>query len=161
MSFKKTSQAILCRVIFERSIEKGELSQEQCEALLRKEAVDWIYYLLGASTYIYLALLAVLFFGQMTEQWSKLLLILNGFQNPYLGALGIYVVLKEIRKRRRKYPSKYFGELFVVLWFVLLMATTAFIWFSPRYGLDESYNLILNNSLVVGLIYLGAFINKP
>lgn len=151
----------MCRVIFERSVDREKLSPAQCEALLRRGAVDWIYYLLGTSTYIYLVLLAVLFFGQMAEQWSRLLLILNGFQNPYLGALGIYVVLKEIRKRGRKYPSKYLGEIFVVLWFMLLAAVTAAIWTSSRYSFDEVYNLILNNSLVVGLIYLGAFISKP
>lgn len=161
MSIKKISQALLCRVVFERSIDREKLSSEQCEALLRKEAVDWIYYLLGASTYIYLVLLAVLFFGQMVEQWLKLLFILEGFQNPYLGALGIYVVLKEVRKRGRKYPSKYLGELFVILWFSLLALATLAIWFSAKYNFDEVYNLILQNSLVVGLIYLGAFINKP
>lgn len=161
MNLKKTSQAILCRVIFERSVDREKLSPAQCEDLLRRGAVDWIYSLLGVSTYIYLVLLAVLFFGQMAEQWSRLLLILNGFQNPYLGALGIYVVLKELRKRGRKYPSKYLGEIFVVLWFMLLATATIGIWTSSRYAFDEVYNLILNNSLVVGLIYIGAFINKP
>lgn len=161
MSIKKTSQAILCRMIFERPVDRGKLSPEQCEAMLRKEAVDWIYYLLGASTYVYLVLLAVLFFGQMVEQWFKLLLVLDGFQNPYLGALGIYVVLKEMRKRGRKYPSKYFGELFVVLWFSLLAVMTVAIWISAEYNFNEAYNLVLQNSLVVGLIYLGAFISKP
>ncbi len=161
MSFKKSSEKFLCRLVFERPVTKGKLSEQECEALLRREAVDWIYYLLGASTYIYLVLLAVVFFAQTAESWSKLLLFLNGLQNPYLGALGIYVVLKEIRKRGRKYPSKYLGEMFVVLWFTLLVMVTIAIWVSPRYGFDEVYNLILNNSLVVGLIYLGAFINKP
>ena len=161
MSIRKTSQAILCKIVFERPVDKGRLSPEQCEALLRREAVDWIYYFLGVSTYLYLTLLAVLFFGQMVEQWSKLLLVLDGFQNPYLGALGVYVVLKEVRKRGRKYPSKYFGELFVILWFSLLAAVTAAVWISAAYSFNEVFNLILQNSLVVGLIYLGAFINKP
>lgn len=161
MSFRKTAEKFLCRIVFERPITKRKLSDQECEDLLRREATDWLYYLLGASTYIYLLLLAVLFFAHTAGSLSKLLLFLNGLQNPYLGALGIYVVLKEIRKHRRKYPSKYLGELFVALWFVLLVVFTIVIWVSPRYDFDEVYNLTLNNSLVVGLIYLGAFINKP
>lgn len=161
MNLKRTSQAVLCRIIFERTPDREKFSAEQCESLLRKEAVDWIYYLLGSSTYIYLVLLAVLFFGQMLEQWPRILLLLDGAQNPYLGALGIYVVLKEVRKRRRRFPSKYFGELFVIFWFLLLAIMTLAIWFSSAYEFNEAYNLVLQNSLVVGLIYLGAFINKP
>lgn len=132
----------------------------ECEDLLRREATDWLYYFLGASTYVYLALLAVMFFGGLTGSWPKIWLLINGLQNPYLGALGIYVVLKEVRKRRRKYPSKYLGELFVGLWLALLVVTTVAVLVAPRYSFDEVYNLILNNSLVVGLIYLGAFIHK-
>lgn len=161
MNFKKTSEEILCRVIFERPMDRERLSPEQCEAMLRREAVDWIYYFLGVSTYVYLVLLAVLFFGQMAEQWSRLFLILDGFQNPYLAALGIYVVLKEVRKRGRQYPSRYFGELFVILWFLFSLAVTIAAWLSVKYSFNEVSSLILQNSLVVALIYLGAFINKP
>lgn len=161
MSFKKTSGKILCRLVLGHPLTQEGRDIHECEGLLRREATDWLYYLLGASTYIYLALLAAMFFGGLASQWPKVWLLVDGLQNPYLGALGIYVILKEVRKRRRKYSSKYLGELFVVLWFMLLAAVTAAIWTSSRYSFDEVYNLILNNSLVVGLIYLGAFINKP
>lgn len=161
MGLKESSEKFLCRIVLERSPNQKELDSRGCEDLLRREATDWLYYLLGASTYLYILLLAVMFFGGAANQWPRIWLLVSGLQNPYLGALGIYVILKEIRKRRRKYPSKYLGELFVVLWFALLVVTTVALFTSPRYGFDEVYNLILNNSLVVGLIYLGAFINKP
>lgn len=161
MSFKKTSEKILCRLVLGHPLTQKGRDLHECEDLLRREATDWLYYLLGASTYIYLALLAVMFFGGLASQWPRIWLVADGLQNPYLGILGLYVILKEVRKSRRKYPSKYWGELFVVLWFVLLAVVTVVIGVSPRYSFDEVYNLILNNSLVVGLIYLGAFINKP
>lgn len=161
MSFRKTSEKILCRIILERPLTREERDLHECEGLLRREATDWLYYLLGASTYIYLTLLAVMFFGGFIGSWPKVWLLVNGLQNPYLGALGVYVILKEVRKRRRKYPSRYLGELFVGLWFTLLVVTTGAVLVLPRYGFDEVYNLILNNSLVIGLIYLGAFIHKP
>lgn len=161
MNLRKTSEKILCRIILERPLTQEERDLRECEGLLRREATDWLYYLLGASTYIYLALLAVMFFGGLSSQWPRTWLLVDGLQNPYLGALGIYVILKEVRKRRRKYPSRYLGELFVVLWLALLSATTIAVLVSPQYGFDEVYNLILNNSLVIGLIYLGAFIHNP
>lgn len=160
MSFKKTSEKILCRLVLGHPLTQKGRDTHECEGLLRREATDWLYYLLGASTYIYLALLTVMFFGGLASQWPRVWLLLDGLQNPYLGALGIYVILKEVRKRRRKYPSKYLGELFVVLWLTLLVTTTITVLISPRYGFGEVYNLILNNSLVIGLIYLGAFIHK-
>ena len=161
MNWRKSSEKILCRIVLERPLTREEKDLHECEDLLRREATDLLYYLLGASTYIYLTLLAMVFFGGLSGQWPRVWLLVDGLQNPYLGALGIYVVLKEVRKRRRKYPSRYLGELFVVLWLALLVAASATVLISPRYGFDEAYNLILNNALVVGLIYLGAFIHKP
>ncbi len=151
----------MCQAIFERTREPAVFNEASCEALLRREAIDWLFVGLGAFTHVYLAFLAVFFFGRLAGDLPQSFQILDALQEPYLGALGIYVILKEMRKRRHQYPSRYLGELFVAFWIVLLAISTLLVFFSPQYGLDQIYKVILTNGLVVLLIYAGGFLNKP
>lgn len=161
MSWKKKTKKFLCQAIFERTREPSVFNEESCEALLRREAIDWLFVGLGAFTHIYLVFLAIFFFGRLAGDLPQLFQILDALQEPYLGALGIYVILKEMRKRRRKYPSRYLGELFVAFWAVILVLSTLLVFFSPYYSFDQIYRIILTNGLVVLLIYIGGFLNKP
>lgn len=161
MRLRKKAKKLLCQVILEKTGEPHIFDEEECEALLKREAVDWLFILLGAFTYIYLALLAVLFFGKFSSSFPKLFAILDSLQEPYLGALGVYVILKEVRKRRRVYPSRYWGELFIILWMAFGAVATVLVLLSSAYDFDSLYGMILTNMLVVALIYIGGLINKP
>ena len=148
-------------MILEKTGEPVVFDEANCEALLKREATDWIFILLGAFTYIYLTLLAVVFFGRLAGITPKLFVVLDVLKEPYLGTLGIYVLLKEVRKRRKIYPSRYWGELFVIFWMSFGVIATVLTVFSPSFNFDVVYKTILTNSLVVILIYLGGLINKP
>ncbi|QQG44909.1 MAG: hypothetical protein HYW89_02750 [Candidatus Sungiibacteriota bacterium] len=161
MKLNKKIKRAFCRGILEKTNDPAIFNDEECEALLRREVVDWIFVFLGAFTYMYLALLAVVFFGKLTDDLPQLRSLLDSLQNPYFGALAVYVILKEIRKRKRSYPSRYLGELFVVLWTIFGAAATLLAFVSPRYDFDSFLLTILSNTLVVILIYIGGVLNRP
>jgi len=148
-------------MVLERTGEPVVFDEEKCEALLKRETLDWLFIGLSTFTHIYLVVLAIVFFGRLANQFSRLFSLLDLLQNPYLGALGVYVVLKEIRKRRRAYPSRYWGELFVVLWVALLVIATFLTIISGSYNFDNIYRIILINGLLVLIIYIGGSINRP
>lgn len=161
MGWKNRTKKFLCQVILERTNEPSVFDEVNCDAILKREATDWLFVGLGAFTHIYLALLAIVFFGRLQDDFPLLFLLLDTMQEPYFGALGVYVILKEVRKRRRIYPSRYWGELFVILWVLLLVSATAVTLISPNYQFDDFYKIILTTSLVVILVYMGSLINKP
>lgn len=127
---------------------------------LRRGAVDWLYYFLGVFTNLYGIALTLLFFLQRGE---TLIFVraLDALQEPYLGGLGVYVILKEIRKRRRHEPSRHHGEYFVILWAALLVLSSALVLVSPQYHFDDVYRLIVTNSLATLIIYVGGLLNRP
>ena len=130
-------------------------------AALNKEAIDWLYFWLGSFTNIYLFTLAVFFFTQVAGEWKVLSGFLEALQEPYLGAVGIYVVLKEIRKRRYGLTSRHRGEIFVFLWSLLLFISSIFVAFSSLYDFDGIYKLIITNSIATMLVYIAGLINRP
>lgn len=127
----------------------------------KKEAIDWLYFWLGSFTNIYLFTLTAFFFTGAYGEWKILSGFLEALQEPYLGAVGIYVVLKEIRKRRYGLTSRHRGEIFVFLWGLLLFISSLFVVFVPFYNFDEVYKLIITNSLATILIYIASLINRP
>lgn len=161
MSIGGRAKKFLCRMVLERTDESAVFDEERCGTLLMREATDWLFIALGAFTYVYLLALALIFFGRLAGEAPTAFFLLDALQEPYLGALGIYVILKEIRKRKRIYPSRYWGELFVVFWAVFAVLATVLSAVSPFYHFDAVYKIILTNGLVVLLIYIGALINKP
>lgn len=127
----------------------------------RHHAIDALYFLIGALTHFYGAILAFIFFFRAAESVPLLAGILGALQEPYLGGLGVYVILKEIRKRRHHEPSKHYGEFFVAMWLALLAASTLMVFSSPQYHFNEIYKLIITNSLATLIIYIGGLIHRP
>jgi hypothetical protein len=161
MPWRKRTKKFLCQVILERTNEPSIFDEEACDVILRREATDWLFVGLGAFTHIYLVLLAIFFFGRLQDEFPSLFLLVDTLQEPYFGALGIYVILKEVRKRRRVYPSRYWGELFVAFWVLLVVSATVITLVSPTYHFDDTYKIILTSGLVVILVYMGGLINRP
>lgn len=157
----KLYKKIFCRLIIIRSGNGAEFDEAMCEEMLRREAVDWLFRALGIFTYLYMAVLAGFFFFSLQGSYPVVFLFLDAMQEPYIGAVGIYVLLKEIRKRRRAYPSRYFGELFVALWSVLIFTATFSALFLSHYRFDDIYRIIFVNSAAAILIFIGSIINKP
>lgn len=122
---------------------------------------DALYFIIGGLTHFYGVTLALLFFFRASLSWPLLVGILDALQGPYLGGLGVYVILKEIRKRRHQEPSKHWGEWFVAMWLVLLGVSSALVFFSAAYAFDITYKLIIANSLATLVIYIGGLINRP
>ena len=152
----------LYRSILKRPGEKEEGDDEAYPPMaLRHRAVDWLYFWLGLSTHLYGATAAVLFFARAGSEWPVLAGLLGAFQEPYLGGLAVYVVLKEIEKRRHGRPSRHYGEYFVVAWMGLLFVSTMFVLFFAEYSFDAVYKVIITNSLATLVIYIGGFINRP
>lgn len=148
--------------VLKRPGEKEEGDDEaSSRVVLRHRAVDWLYFWLGLSTHLYGATATVLFFARAGSEWPVLAGLLGAFQEPYLGGLGVYVVLKEIEKRRRGSPSRHYGEYFVIAWMGLLFVSTMFVLFFAEYHFDAVYKVIITNSLATLVIYIGGFINRP
>lgn len=128
---------------------------------LRHGVVDFLYLILGLFTHMYGACLTILFFSGRGAEFPIFVTILDTFQEVYLGSLGVYVILKEVRKRYHKEQSRHLGEYFVAAWAMLFFSATLTVFISPQYGFDEVYKLIVINSLATLIIYLGSLISKP
>lgn len=126
----------------------------------RTVTIDRIYLWLGYFTSLYLILSAVEFFLNLHLTHPTIEQALDALSEPYLSALAIYVVLKELRKRRGVF-SLHRGERFVVAWIVLFAATTLAVMFTDTYHFDRAYHLIISNSLASLVIYLGSQLHRP
>ena len=125
-------------------------------------AVDRLYFWLGLFTNAYLLAIAAEFFYNLHLRHPTVERLLDAFSEPYLGALAVYVVLKEIRKRRSGSPESFHrGERFVYGWLGLLIITTLAVAFTDRYRVDAAYQAVIQNSLAALTIYLGARIHRP
>ncbi len=122
--------------------------------------VDRIYVGLGYCTALYLLLSVLEFFANLHVRYPEFEHMLDALSEPYLGALAVYVVLKELRKRRGM-SSLHRGERFVVAWLVLLAATTLAVVGTDFYHFDVAYHLIVSNSLASLMIYIGSRIHHP
>ena len=128
----------------------------------RTHAVASLYFWLGLFTDVYLFLITAEFFSNFHVTHPALEQALDAFSEPYLGALAVYVVLKEIRKRRTEQPlSLHRGERYVWAWLSLLAVATVAVAATERYRFDAAYRAIIANSLAALILYLGARIHKP
>ena len=152
------------REFLTRSILKLPGEKEGDEILdhvaLRHWSVDALYFALGAFTHVYGITLTILFFSQAGGDYPIFVSILDAFQEPYLGGLGVYVVLKEVRKRYHQDQSQHHGEFFVAAWFLLMAISTLSILSLPAYHFDAVYKMILTNGLATFIIYLGGVIHR-
>jgi len=124
-------------------------------------ALDIFYLILAIFTYAYILASAILFFSRLDLRYPILSAIIDMLSEPYLGSVGIYVILKEVRKRRKKVISRHVGELFVGAWLILLFSALILTLVSPLFTYNEILRNIVVNSLVVLLIFIGSLISKP
>jgi len=130
-------------------------------AFFRRTTIDHLYRWLGVFTALYLILISFEFFLNLHLRYPTLERLLDALAEPYLGALAVYTVLKEVRKRREGRSRGYRGEWYVAAWLVLLAVTTAAVMFTARYQFDVVFGLILGNSLASLMIYLGSRLHRP
>ena len=126
-----------------------------------RSVTDRLYVWLGFFTNVYLLLIAIEFFSGAQRRYPQLAALLDTFSEPYLGALAVYVVLKEIHKRRGTRLSRHRGEWFVAAWLTLLIITTVLVAATAFYPFDLVYRLVIANSLTALMIYFGARIRTP
>lgn len=119
--------------------------------------VEVLYVTLSIFTYLYLFLTVIAFF--FDELIPKSLpRIIDTLSEPYLGALGVYVVVREIERRKGRVRSRKWGELFAVIWFFFFITATVLTFFSKHYYLNELYKTIVTNALAALIIRIGTLI---
>lgn len=119
--------------------------------------LDILRFFLGVFTYLYLGLTIVTFFLGPTAPKS-FPYIVDALSEPYLGALGIYVVIKEIERRRGKKIEKPMLELFAIIWLLFLITATALTFFSEKYPPNIVYKVVVTNALAALIIRIGTLL---
>lgn len=148
---------LLTRVLSGKKIEPNAAGRTGGDS---RRALSVLYGSLGAFTHFYGASLAFLFFTARAGSYPVFIDVLDAFEEPYLGSLGVYVLLKEIAKRSDAEGRRRRGEYFVLAWGVLLVVSTAYILFSPAYEFGPVYKLILTNGIATIMIYIGSVIHR-
>jgi hypothetical protein len=120
--------------------------------------VDFLFVSLSIFAYLYLLLTIVTFFFE--DQAPKYLPdIIETLAEPYLGAIGIYIVVKEIERRRGKnLRGIRKSDFFTLIWFIFFVAASFFTYFSEHYHWSALYKTIVTNALAAIIIRIGAFI---
>lgn len=119
--------------------------------------VDALHVLLAIFTYGYMAAAIVAFFWQESAP-AAFPYIVEVLADPYLGALGIYLIVKEIEIRRGNIKRRR-GEFFVTAWFMFLIIATASVYFFEKYDPENKiYKTIVTDSAAAILIRIGRFL---
>ena len=134
---------------------------ERVRQIIMAHVLDWLYVVLAVFTHAYFLAIVYLFFFHGGSYRFLTVRLAEAFSEPYLGALGVYVLLKEIRKRKVQPASRHYGEIFVAFWQVLLVISVAVVWVVPGYYFDDVAQLIVADSLAVLVIYMASLIHKP
>lgn len=134
---------------------------EMFEDVFFKNAIDALYFWLGIFTYLYFFLAGFLYLAGVSFFENISTKIIQALAEPYLGAVAIYTILKETRKRKANTPSRHRGEIFVILWIALLLISSAVALFFKAYVFNDTLELIIKLALSVGIIYVGGVIHKP
>lgn len=124
---------------------------------LKENFVDILYYLLSIFTYLYLAATILVFFFEHNLPRS-IPFIVDTLSEPYLGALGVYVVVKEIERRRGRQIKRRWGELFAHIWILFLITASSTVYFSENYHLSPLYQTVVTNALAALIIRIGTII---
>jgi len=125
------------------------------------EAIDWLYFALSFFTQFYFWSIAFLFFSGRGGYYFISTKLLGAISEPYLGAVGIYVILKEIRKRKIARESRHYGEIYVWLWLILLLSSSSLVLLTKNFHFDTIMRLIITNSLASLVIYIAGKIHRP
>ncbi len=134
---------------------------EMLEEVFFNDAVDILYFWLGVFTYVYFFAVALLYLGAISSYEIVATKILLALAEPYLGAVGIYTILKETRKRKRTKKPRHWGEIFVVAWIALFVISIFLAFFFKEYTFNRTLELIMTLSVSIGIIYIGGEIHKP
>jgi len=134
---------------------------ERVNDIFFQEAVDALFFFLGVFTYIYLFAVAFLYLSGVSSFDSVASKIIKALAEPYLGAVGIYTILKETRKRRYALSSRHWGEFFVLAWLGLLALCSMLTVIFPFYTFTRTLELIITLSLSIGIIYIGSAVHRP
>lgn len=126
-----------------------------------QEAVDVLYFFLGIFTYVYLFAIAFLYLSGVSGFDTVATKLIRALAEPYLGAVGIYTILKESRKRRYGITSRHLGEFFVIGWLALLGLSSLLALVSSFYTFTRALELIIMLSLSIGIIYVGGAVHRP
>lgn len=121
--------------------------------------IDTLHFGLLCATYAYLAAGVAAFFfqGLFPRAFPSLV---EAFSEPYLGALGVYIVVNEIRRRRGKKVHPHFSSIFAGVWLAFLVTASFFVYFSEAYHFDEAYRVVMANSFAAFIIRLGAILGR-
>lgn len=123
----------------------------------KERFVDFLYFFLSILTYLYLGLTIITFFFESYVP-NALLITVETLSEPYLGALGIYVVVKEIERRRGRHISYRWGDLFAALWIIFLVTATILTYVSEHYHVSVIYKTIVTNALAALIIRIGTIL---
>ena len=122
---------------------------------MKNHSLDILYVFFGFITHAYLAVILISFFLQNYIP-ETLIHLADSLSEPYLGIIGIYLVLKEVRIRTGKLvPHRVLGEAFVAVWVILLFVSSLLTFLSESYHVDDVYRLIITNSLASVIIRIG------
>jgi hypothetical protein len=119
------------------------------------------YFLLSFFSYFFIITLSVLYFGSLWEEYPRLAFVVSAMSEPYMGALAIYTILKEYRKKTFQFGGMHRGEVFVIIWALMLVSAVALTMFTDRYMIGEPLRILISNSTAVILIYIGGLIHRP
>jgi len=122
---------------------------------IQKNFVDILYVIFSIFTYLYLVLSVVTFFFHTFVPHS-LPFAIEALSDPYLGALGVYIVIHGIEKKRRKTKSK--GQLFVSLWALFFVVASVFLYFVPDSTVENLYKTIVTNAFAAVILRVGMLI---
>lgn len=134
---------------------------EMLEDVFFQNAVDALYFWLGIFTYLYFFTVAFLYLAGLSFHENLSTKIVMALAEPYLGAVAIYTILKETKKRKAGALSRHWGEIFVILWILLLLSAALLALFTKTYVFNKTLELIIKLSLSVGIIYIGGAIHRP
>ena len=121
--------------------------------------VDTLHFVLIFATYTYLLLSVAAFFFQYALP-RQIVYIVDALSEPYLGVLGIYVVVNEIRRRRGKVAHSYFANVFAGAWAIFLVISTLIVILGDTYYFNEMYRTVVTNSLAALIIRVGTGLSK-
>lgn len=143
-----------------REKKRFSIKKEMTRALFQ-EMLDVLFFFLGIFTYFYLFSLAWLYFGRAWDEHKVLTFFVNALSEPYLGAVAMYTLLKEYRKKSGRMEHLHKGEFFVAFWAIFLVLALLFTIFSDQYVIGMPLKVIMTNGVAVVLIYIGSIVHKP
>lgn len=118
---------------------------------------DVVYRFFNTFIYSYLTLSVVTFFfsEHVPPAFS---FIIEALSEPYLGAVGVYLLLREVGRRRTKEGTKP-KDYFILFWFIFFVGATVFTYYVPSTPLvSELYKIVVTNSFAAIILRISVLI---